>query len=165
MEPKTLTPTESRMVAARSRGGDGQQVRVQTPLCKITKSWGRECTAPWRQLTAPHSQPESPWRGDLTRSHHKENKPVPTWGGAPPSLTVVTTLHTYVHQIITLDSVNWDNAQLRRSVVFDSATPWPAARQASLSITNSRSPPKPMSIGANYFSKKLRGKNEPVAAS
>ena len=27
-----------------------------------------------------------------------------------------------------------------------SATPWTAARQASLSITNSRSPPKPMSI-------------------
>ena len=26
------------------------------------------------------------------------------------------------------------------------ATPWTAARQASLSITNSRSPPKPMSI-------------------
>ena len=28
----------------------------------------------------------------------------------------------------------------------DSATPWTAARQASLSITNCRSPPKPMSI-------------------
>ena len=28
------------------------------------------------------------------------------------------------------------------------ATPWTAARQASLSITNSRSPPKPMSIGS-----------------
>ena len=28
----------------------------------------------------------------------------------------------------------------------DSATPWIAARQASLSITNSQSPPKPMSI-------------------
>ena len=28
-----------------------------------------------------------------------------------------------------------------------SATPWTAARQASLSITNSQSPPKPMSIG------------------
>ena len=28
----------------------------------------------------------------------------------------------------------------------DSATPWTAARQASLSITNSQSPPKPMSI-------------------
>ena len=32
------------------------------------------------------------------------------------------------------------------SCVLLFATPWTAARQASLSITNSRSPPKPMSI-------------------
>ena len=32
------------------------------------------------------------------------------------------------------------------SCVWLSATPWIAARQASLSITNSQSPPKPMSI-------------------
>ena len=32
------------------------------------------------------------------------------------------------------------------SVMPDSAIPWTTARQASLSITNSRSPPKPMSI-------------------
>ena len=32
------------------------------------------------------------------------------------------------------------------SHVWVFATPWTAARQASLSITNSRSPPKPMSI-------------------
>ena len=37
-------------------------------------------------------------------------------------------------------------SQFSCSVVSDSATPWTAARQASLSITNSRSPPKPMSI-------------------
>ena len=36
--------------------------------------------------------------------------------------------------------------QFSRSVVSNSATPWFTARQASLSITNSRSPPKPMSI-------------------
>ena len=35
--------------------------------------------------------------------------------------------------------------QFSRSVVSDSATPWTAARQASLSIVNSQSPPKPMS--------------------
>ena len=34
------------------------------------------------------------------------------------------------------------SVQFRRSVVI----PWTAARQASLSITNSRSPPKPMAI-------------------
>ena len=37
-------------------------------------------------------------------------------------------------------------SQFSRSVVSDSATPWTTARQASLSITNSQSPPKPMSI-------------------
>ena len=36
--------------------------------------------------------------------------------------------------------------QFSRSVMFDSATPWTSAHQASLSITNCRSPPKPMSI-------------------
>ena len=35
---------------------------------------------------------------------------------------------------------------LSESVQSDSVTPWTAARQASLSITNSRSLPKPMSI-------------------
>ena len=37
-------------------------------------------------------------------------------------------------------------SQFSRSVVSDSATPWTTAHQASLSITNSQSPPKPMSI-------------------
>ena len=36
--------------------------------------------------------------------------------------------------------------QFSLSVMFDSATPWTTAHQASLSITNSWSPPKPMSI-------------------
>ena len=38
------------------------------------------------------------------------------------------------------------SVQFSRSVMSDSATPWTAARQASLSITNSWSPPKLMSI-------------------
>ena len=38
------------------------------------------------------------------------------------------------------------SVQVSRSVVFDSVTPWSAARQASLSIANSWSPSKPMSI-------------------
>ena len=40
----------------------------------------------------------------------------------------------------------FSSVQFSPSVVTDSATPWTAARQASLSITNSRSSPKPMSI-------------------
>ena len=38
------------------------------------------------------------------------------------------------------------SVQFSRSVVYNSATPLTAVHQASLSITNSRSPPKPMSI-------------------
>ena len=38
------------------------------------------------------------------------------------------------------------SAPSSRSGVSDSSTPWTAARQACLSITSSRSPPKPMSI-------------------
>ena len=38
------------------------------------------------------------------------------------------------------------SVQFSHSVMSDSATPWTAACQASLSITNFRSPPKPMSI-------------------
>jgi len=41
-----------------------------------------------------------------------------------------------------------EDIQLSCSVVSDSVTPWTAARQASLSITNSWSPLKPMSIGS-----------------
>ena len=41
---------------------------------------------------------------------------------------------------------NVQSVQFSRSVVSDSATPWIAARQASLSITNSRSSPRLTSI-------------------
>ena len=40
----------------------------------------------------------------------------------------------------------WKQVQFSPSVMSDSAISWTAAHQASLSITNSRSPPKPMSI-------------------
>ena len=39
-----------------------------------------------------------------------------------------------------------DSVQFSPSVVSDFGTPWTAARLASLSVTNSRSPPKPISI-------------------
>ena len=45
-----------------------------------------------------------------------------------------------------LGSPIWFSVQFSRSVMSDFVTPWAAACQASLSITNSRSPPKPMSI-------------------
>ena len=40
----------------------------------------------------------------------------------------------------------FSSVQFSHSVMSNFVTPWTAARQASLSITNSRSPPKPMSI-------------------
>ena len=43
-------------------------------------------------------------------------------------------------------SFTFGSIQFSRWVVSDSVTPWTAARQVSLSITNSRSPPKPISI-------------------
>ena len=42
--------------------------------------------------------------------------------------------------------VQFRSIQFSCSVMSDSVTPWTAAHQASLSITNSQSPPKPMSI-------------------
>ena len=39
-------------------------------------------------------------------------------------------------------SIQFSSVQFSRSVMSDSATPWIAARQASLSITNSRSSPR-----------------------
>ena len=53
---------------------------------------------------------------------------------------VITSLSFFIINIIhTRDAVQFSRVQLF-------ATPWTAARQASLSITSSRSPPKPMSI-------------------
>ena len=49
----------------------------------------------------------------------------------------------------------FSSVQLSRSVVSDSATSWTAARQASLSITNSRSLPKLMSIESGMPSNHL----------
>ena len=47
---------------------------------------------------------------------------------------------------LTVQFIQSASVQLSHSVMSDSATPWTAACQASLSITNFRSPPKPMSI-------------------
>ena len=41
---------------------------------------------------------------------------------------------------------DFSSVQFSRSVMSDSWTPWTTAHQASLSITNSQSPPKPTSI-------------------
>ena len=69
--------------------------------------------------------------------------PVGSSRRAPPILGVPSPA-LWVHY--RAGSRPFSSFQFSRSVVSDSATPWTAARQASLSITNSRSPPKLMSI-------------------
>ena len=54
--------------------------------------------------------------------------------------------HSIVKIVKQLHKCYFSLVQFIRSVVSDSATPWTAARQASLSIINSWSSPKPMSI-------------------
>ena len=54
---------------------------------------------------------------------------------------IIPKLHQSKYVLLVIQSV-----QFSRSVVSDSATPWIAARQASLSITNSRNLSKLMSI-------------------
>ena len=57
------------------------------------------------------------------------------------SLGLLALVKLYTRFLRTLSSV-----QFNHSVVSDSATPWTTARLASLTITNSRNPPKPMSV-------------------
>ena len=45
-----------------------------------------------------------------------------------------------------LRNSSYSSVQFSHSVVFNSATPWTAAHQGSLSITNCQSLPKPMSV-------------------
>ena len=49
-------------------------------------------------------------------------------------------------KLLSIPEMSLCSVQFSCSVVSDSATLWTAAHQASLSITNSQSPPKPMSI-------------------
>ena len=57
---------------------------------------------------------------------------------------ILSTSATSIHPPLSLSSLIWP--QFSHSFVSDSATPWTAARQASLSITNSWSLLKLMSI-------------------
>ena len=79
----------------------------------------------------------------------EEHKPSPSLHGPAINLSLFQTLILCLALLCIRHSDIlrfWGSVQFSRSVVSDSATPWTAARQASLSITNSQSPPKPMSI-------------------
>ena len=58
---------------------------------------------------------------------------------------MITSYHSDLHLSLCLEEVTSSSVQLLSRVQLF-VTPWTAARQASLSITNSQSPPKPMSI-------------------
>ena len=57
--------------------------------------------------------------------------------------------------MLRLQGIIIPSVQFSRSVMSDSVTPWTAARQASLFITNCQSSPKPMSIESVMPSKHL----------
>ena len=59
---------------------------------------------------------------------------------------VISSLEGLIGGVITKGGRQFSSVQFSRSVVSDSVTPWTAARQASLSITNSWSLLKLMSI-------------------
>ena len=72
--------------------------------------------------------------------------------------SIVALSHVGLVQMRCTVSVNYTpikNAVHSLSCVQLFATPWTTARQASLSITNSRSPPKPMSIESVMLSNHL----------
>ena len=72
---------------------------------------------------------------------HGQNSVIKPPRGALPSLPLLVSPSTATYPgVLLISSVQ----SLSRVQLF--ATPWTAAYQASLSITNSRSPPKPMSI-------------------
>ena len=52
----------------------------------------------------------------------------------------------HLHTIYSATTTSFSSVQLSRSVISNSLRPWTVALQASLSIINSRSPPKPMSV-------------------
>ena len=78
------------------------------------------------------------WPEELFLKHHKIS-----WKNKRKSLSAPTALclHQGRRQILWLHTLSpfHSSVQSSRSVVSDSATPWTAARQASLSITNSQS--------------------------
>ena len=79
----------------------------------------------------------------------------------PPTYSVCSKLLRWKERKRTKDGwlnnggVDLVSVQFSCSVMFDSTTPWTAARQASLSITNSQSPPTPMSIESVMPSNRL----------
>ena len=69
-------------------------------------------------------------------------KPAPLWFSHPHRRVRMSKIHTNIYKIKQVFS----SVKFSRSVMSDSVTPWTAAHQASLSITNFLSLPKLMSI-------------------
>ena len=100
-----------------------------------------------------HSSPEDPRKGlNKSVTWQMEHHGLWTTGTIPAVLEGRETSQEnlavlqWEDLIVLIGNLFWCSVQFRRSVVSDSATPWIAARQASLSITNSRSSPKLMCI-------------------
>ena len=70
-------------------------------------------------------------------------------------MTGTRSRHKYIYTYIYVCVYHLSSVQFSHSVMYDSVTPWIAARQASLSMTNSRSSSKFMSIGMVMLSSHL----------
>ena len=120
----------------------GERLLNMTPKTCSTKKWAYwvlslSFKGIWQSL-------EVQWLGLHTSNAGAQ---LPSW------LCSLAMKNTCIYAEIPLHSstigclkITWCSVQFSRSFVSDSATPWTAARQASLLITNSQSPPKPMSI-------------------
>ena len=88
---------------------------------------------------------------DLLRSHTDWKGRAGNW----LALASNASLPTAAHFLMLGSQITCSSVQIHHSVMSDSATPWTAACQASLSITNSRSLLKLMSIEAVMLSNHL----------
>ena len=106
---------------------------VQTHVSLVSRVWLFE--APWTIAC------QAPLSVEFSRQEYWSGLPFPNPGDLPdPGMEPGSP----ALQADSLPSVSQSVQSLSRVQLF--VTPWTAARQASLSITNSRSLPKPMSI-------------------
>ena len=76
-----------------------------------------------------------------TYTHTRTHRPLSFFKASARNISIIKNVP---HRVLVRRYLS--SVQFSRSVVSNSAIPWTAAHQASLSIANSQSPPKPMSI-------------------
>ena len=133
--------------------GDAQRVPGRAVIGWGTWSTGRR----GGESTCPLSSVATPRGGSLHFHHHSIGWNLATW--APLAARRVGVMWSFSVATCPVKvgvlAPSQVQVQFCHSVMSDSATPWVAAHQASLSITNSRSSPKLMSIESVMPSSRL----------